>query len=143
MRLFMLLLSCLIGTGCVQVDDGSGPVNPGPAVVPDVIPDGGGANIDQQFLAKIVADPALTKPVCMRYAALYRAFAQSFRERNDIPVMVLLKSCFKTSSQFIETENAVVAAELKKLEQAEKSREALAAEFDRMSEAFRAAALKK
>jgi len=140
----LLAVLCFVAAGCVQIDDGT-VVPPVPdAVVPDVTPDGGGSgNIDQAFLSKILADTNLKKADCMRYAALYQGFAQSFRERTDVPAMVLLAACFKTSDQFIPAGNAVIAERLKAIEQVDKSRETLAAEFDRMSATLRAAAAKK
>lgn len=145
MRLLFLALLIAI-CGCVQIDDGTGngvdskPDSGGQVVVPDAPSN---AKVDAELLGKIIADKTLTKDLCMRYAALFRAFAQSFRERTDIPAMMLLNSCFKTAGQFIETENALVTNELQKLKDAEKTRESLSVEFDRMSETFRAASLKK
>jgi hypothetical protein len=143
MRLLFLAL-VMISFGCVQIDDGTGggsKPKPGDSVVvPD---DSQNAKVDTVLLEKIIADKSLTKDLCMRYAALFRGFAQSFRERTDIPAMMLLNACFKTADQFIETESKLVTVELQKLKDGEKTRDSLSGEFDRMSETFRAASLKK
>lgn len=143
MRWVAAALLCVM-CGCVQIDDGVRPDIPSPDSVPDVIPDGSGAaNVDQVFLSRILADSSLSKVACMRYAAMYKAFAQALRERTDIPAMVILNACFRTSDQFITAGSETIVDELRKLESDEKSRDALAAAFERLSATCYVASLKK
>jgi hypothetical protein len=145
MRLPFLALLILI-FGCVQIDDGKDdvvvPDVPKPDVVTPIEP-GKPEKVDAAFLSALVSDASITKDVCMRYAALFRAFSQSFQERADIPAMMLLNACIKTAGQFVKEPHPLVTAELEKLKTVEKSRELLVRAFDQLSETMRAAAKKK
>lgn len=142
MRFVMFaMLLCL--AGCVQIDNGQTPPVPKPNE-PDVVPVPDSKIVDQALLAEIMAAPELSNAtVCRKYAALYRSFAEGFRERTDIPAMQILSACFKTAQQFIDTESPLVSRELQKLNDTDKSRESLAAAFDRLSATFLAAADRK
>lgn len=138
MRIILLLL-CVCVIGCVQIED----VTPTPVPTPDVKPDVVDTNIDQVFLSKILTDASATKANCMRYAALFKAFGQTFRERLDVPAKMIMDASIKTAEQFIKEPSAVVAAEVQTLASVEKDRESLAKTFDRLSATLQAASLKK
>lgn len=143
MRIILFVLFvCVIG--CVQIDDPSVPTpGPTPDVKPDVKPDVVDTNIDQVFLSKIMTDQSATKPLCMRYAALFKAFSQTFRERADVPAKMIMDASMRTAEQFVKEPSAVVIAELQSLASVEKDRESFAKAFDRLSATLQAASLKK
>lgn len=137
MRLICLFL-CMLATGCVvQVDD----VPPSPVPSPDVVAPVDN-NFDAAFLQKLVADPTVTKELCMRHAALYQAYAQSFREREDVAAALLLDACYKTADQFVAP-HPVITEQLNTLKSIEKSRASLASAFEKMSVTLRHAAAKR
>lgn len=139
MRIILFVL-CVCVIGCVQIEDGSVPT---PVPTPDVKPDVTDTNVDQVFLAKVLADPSATKSLCMRYAALFKAFGQTFRERSDVPAKMIMDASIKTAEQFVKEPSAVVIAEVQSLASVEKDRESFAKAFDRLSATLHAASLKK
>jgi len=143
MRIILFVL-CVCVTfsvaGCVQIED---PSVPTPIPTPDVKPDVVDTNVDQVFLAQVLADPSATKSLCMRYAALFKAFSQTFRERADVPAKMIMDASIKTAEQFVKEPSAVVVAEVQSLASVEKDRESFAKAFDRLSATLQAASLKK
>lgn len=143
MRLFLLVVLSFVGfVGCVQIDDGTIPKpEPNPVPTPDVVvPD---ANVDQVFLSKILTDTTITKATCMKYASLFKAFGQTFRERTDVPAMNIVKACIQTAGQFVNPPSTVVAQELQVMQSVNKDRESLATAFDKLSATCLAASQKK
>jgi hypothetical protein len=141
MRFFLFMCVCVISFGCVQIENGTVPTPvPTPDIKPDELTD---ANVDQVFLSKILTDASATKTNCMRYAALFKAFSQTFRERSDVPAKMIMDASVRTAQQFIKEPSAIVVTEVQTLASVEKDRESLAKAFDRLSATLRAASLKK